>query len=413
MRILHLVHRAPPYSGGAERYAMEHAKAAARWGHESVLATTDAWDMSWLTGRRGRRVSRRTEWIDGVLVRRFPVVHPPVRNLWRAVLRRLAHGGKDRFLYPNPFIPSLGAWLSRDRGFDLVHATAMPFLLYWGWRQASAAGVPLVSVPHANVGEKYRRIRALTYFEGFQQEILRRSSLVVASSGFERDLYEEMGVHPERIMVLGSGVDPREFEGASAEKGRALLGVGGRIVLSMTAQCVDKGSPDLLGACIDLWRSGSDFTLVLAGPVHPDFEAVLGAMAGAIPPGRLVLTGYVPDADRPSVIASADILALPSRLDAFGIIVLEAWMAGRPVIGCWAGEMARMVVDGRNGYLTGFGDTATLRDRLSRLLGDPAACAAMGAEGRRHVLSERTWEAVTDRFYRRIAECLPGRGSAP
>jgi glycosyltransferase involved in cell wall biosynthesis len=135
-------------------------------------------------------------------------------------------------------------------------------------------------------------------------------------------------------------------------------------------------------------------------------------MAGAIPPGRLVLTGYVSDAERPSVIASADILALPSRLDAFGIIVLEAWMAGRPVVGCWAGEMARMIVDGRNGYLTGFGDTATLRDRLSRLLGDPAACASMGAEGRRHVLAERTWEAVTDRFYMRIAECLPGRGTA-
>src|SRR5512136_51293 len=130
MRILHLVHRAPPFSGGAERYVYEHARAGSRRGHESVIAASDAWDMTWMTSRKGRRVERGQERSGGIETRRFRIVHPPLQNLFRASLRRLARGGKDRFLYPNPFIPSLGAWLSRDRGFDLVHANAMPFVLY-------------------------------------------------------------------------------------------------------------------------------------------------------------------------------------------------------------------------------------------------------------------------------------------
>lgn len=407
MRILHLVHRAPPYSGGAERYVFEHARAGQRWGHESVIASTDAWDMTWMTGRRGRRLDRKTEVAGGIEIRRFRVRHPPFQDFFRASLRRLSHGGKDRFLYPNPFIPSLGAWLSRNRGFDLVHANAMPFLLYWGWRHASLFGASLVSVHHANVGEKYRRIAPLHYFDGFQKEVLRRSSLVVVQSEFEKGLYLEAGVDDERILVLGSGVDPREFEHATGERVRRALGISGRIVLSLTAHCFDKGSPHLLEACVDLWKAGHDFNLVLAGPVHPDFDQYLRSAHAAIPPGRLFLTGYVKDVDRPEILAAADILALPSRLDAFGIVILEAWFLGKPVVGCWSGAMPDLIVDGRNGYLAGFGDTTTLADRLARLLDDPSACAAMGAAGREHVLAERTWEKVTDRFYRRVAECIP------
>jgi glycosyltransferase involved in cell wall biosynthesis len=409
VKILHLVHRAPPFSGGAERYVHEHARAGARWGHESVIASTDAWDMAWMVGRHGRRVERRVEKSEGIEIRRFSIIHPPAQDIFRAALRRLAHGGKDRFLYPNPFVPSLGAWLSRDRGFDLVHSNAMPFALYWGFRHASRFGAALASVPHANVGEKYRRVEALHYFEGRQKDILRSSSLVVAQSEFEKGLYLEMGVDEERVLVLGSGVDPREFEHARGDRGRAALGVSGNIILSLTAHCVDRGSPVLLEACMELWRSGLDFTLVLAGPVQSDFEPFLNSAAGRIRPGRLIVPGYIRAEDRAEILAAADVVALPSRLDCFGIVVLEAWLLGKPVVGCWSGAMAEMIVDGRNGFLAGFGDAPTLADRLARLLGDPAARASMGACGRDYVLSERTWGMVTDRFYRRIAECIPAR----
>ncbi len=409
MKILHLVHRAPPFSGGAERYVFEHAAAGARWGHESVIATTDAWDMSWMTGRHGRRVERRDEAIRGVRILRFPVFHPPGQDILRAALRRLAPGGPDRFFYPNPFVPALDSWIRRDHGFSMVHSNAMPFVLRAGWEHARRFGTVLVSVPHANVGEKFRRADALRYFEGTQETVLAGSSLVVAQSGFERDLFLGMGVDDERILVLGSGVDPSEFQHASGDRARAALGIEGPVVLSMTAHCLDRGSLDLLDACEALWSKGERFTLVLAGPVLADFEDALERGRARPRPGRVIIRGFVRAEERAELLAAADVVALPSRLDCFGIVILEAWLMGKPVLGCWSGAMAEMIVDGTNGFLTGFGDSVTIADRLSRLLRDPAAGKAMGAAGRSHVLAERTWEKVTDRFYRRVAECLPER----
>ncbi|NLP04757.1 glycosyltransferase family 4 protein [Candidatus Fermentibacteria bacterium] len=410
MRILHLVHRSAPFHGGAERYVLEHARAGLRFGHTCVIATTDAWDMSAFTCRSGRRVEGRRETRDGVEIIRFPVVNPPVQDLLRAVLRRLRSGGPDLHFYPNPFVPSMERWLARDHGFGFVHANAMPFVLRLGYRHARRFRAGLASVPHANVGEKHRRVDAIRYFDGTQPEVLRRSSFVVAQSLFERDLFLDMGVAPERVLVLGSGIDPAEFAEADPARGRHALGVENRMVLSLTAHCLDRGSGHLIEACRELWAGGADFTLVLAGPLLGDMRPVLDDALRALPPGRLVSTGYVRQEDRADIIAACDVFVLPSRLDCFGIGLLEAWACGRPVVGCWSGAMPELIREGANGWLAPFGDARTLAHRIGLLLKDPDAASAMGEEGRRQVLSERTWEAVTGRFYERLAECAPREG---
>ena len=219
MKILHLVHRSWPYHGGAERYVLEHAFAGNRWGHESVICTTDAWDMSLFVSRSGNRIKKRQDVVNGVKIMRFPVIHPPFQNILRGTLRRLRKCGPDRYYYPNPFIPSLHRWLSTERGFDLVHANAMPFMIYEGWRYSRRYNTGLVSVPHANVGEKYRRLKALHYFCGCQKMIMRDSTFTVAQSRFEKTLYTGMGIPDERVHVSGSGIDPAEFTQNNRERG--------------------------------------------------------------------------------------------------------------------------------------------------------------------------------------------------
>lgn len=405
MRILHLVHRAWPYHGGAERYVLEHAAAASRWGHQSTILTTDAWDMSWMVGRKGRHLERDEIVWRGVPIRRFAVRHPPAQSLVRAVLRRLAPGGPDRYFYPNPFVPSLQRFLRRDRGFDFVHANAMPFLLYAGWRYARKFGCGMAAVPHANVGERFRRTSEIRYFAGEQPRILRESSLVVAQSDFEAGLFGNMGVSPERILVLGSGIDPAELSDRTDR--RQSMGLVPPVVLGMTAHCVQKGSTELLRAALRLWEEGQDFTLVLAGPVLPDAEAVLAEAGCEAPPGRLVVTGYVRQEERASIIASADLVALPSRLDCFGIILLEAWFMRKPVIGCWSGAMPDLISDGENGFLVAFGDERTLAHRIKILLRNPGMGKEMGESGSRLVRGNYTWDKRTDIFYSRLA-CLEG-----
>jgi len=412
MKILHLVHRTWPYHGGAERYVWEHAVAALRWGHESTVYSTDAWDMSWLVSRKGKSIDSPESYRDGVRIVRFRVLHPPLQNLLRGTLRRLMPCGADRFFYPNPFLPGLHSRLGRDREFDFVHANAMPFLLWEGFRYASKRGAGLASVPHGNLGERFRRTAEIRYLAGCQPEILRKSSLVVAQNRFERDVYVDLGVDPERVLVLGSGIDPREFDGASRLAGRKRLGIPEdvRVVLTLTALSREKGTVALLESSLDLWKSGINFTLVLAGPRMPDFDAFLRSIAEQIPPGRLVLTGMVKREARADLIAAADVFALPSRLDCFGIVLLEAWVCGLPVVGCWAGAMPDLVADGETGFLVGFDDTETLASRLRVLIDSEGLRREMGEKGRRLVESRYTWDSVTDRFYARITGCLTKEG---
>ncbi len=413
MKILHLVHRSWPYHGGAERYVLEHALAGNRWGHESVICTTDAWDMSWLVSRAGSKIIRREDIHKGVRIMRFPVIHPICQNVFRAGLRRLRKCGPDRYYYPNPFIPSLHRWLKVDRGFDFVHANAMPFMLFEGWNYSCNHKCGLISVPHANVGEKYRRVSALHYFEGCQKKILYDSNFVVAQSNFAKSMYTGIGIPEERVHLSGSGVDPAEFYDARSSRGLERLGITGPVILSLTAHSHDRGSLEIIEACRVLKNNGYDFTLVLAGPVLPDAETVLDSDNALTDEfgDRLVITGYIKQEERADLISAADIVLLPSRLDCFGIVILEAWVSGKPVIGCWSGAMPDLIQDGNSGFLVSFGDTASLSNRIGILLDDRNLCRTMGETGREEVLKNWTWDRITDRFYRRLSQCCPG-GSA-
>ena len=410
MRILHLIHRSWPYHGGSERYVLEHAIRGRSRGHESTIFTTDAWDMSWLVSRRGRHLEPVTVHHRGVEIVRFPVAHPPAAGLLRGLLRRLAHGGPDRYFYPNPFVPGLARGLARwPVRFDLVHANAMPFLIYHGYRHALRTGAALVTVPHLNYGEPFRPVQPAGYFEGMQPRILRQSNLVVAQSRFERQLYLERGVHDERIMILGSGIEPEELAGGHASRARARFGIPpGPVLLSLTGHSLDRGSGHLLEAVTRLWKRGLGFSLVLAGPIMDDFRRELDGRAGRLASdasaGRLIVTGYIREEDRADLLAASSVVVQASRQDAFGIVLLDAWMCGSPVVACWCGGMPDIVEEGVNGFLVPFGDSATLGHRIRTLLEDERLRSSMAAAGREMVLGSRTWRRVTDRFFDRIEE---------
>lgn len=409
MRILHLIHRTWPYHGGAERYVWELALAAERWGHSSTIVATDAWDMSWLVSKQGRHLQPGRYTKDGVDIIRFPVRHPPAQNILRAVFRRLAKGGPDRFFYPNPFVPEFDRWIKAADGFDLVHANAMPFLIHGGYRYSEKRKVPLVSVPHANLGSKNHRIEPLHYFAGDQPEILRGSTLVVAQNKFEASVYQkECGVDHNNLLVLGSGINPDEWHDSDGELARKAFSIplDKKIVLSLTAHCCDKGSNTLLDSSIDLWKKGEDFVLVLAGPVLKDFRDHLEARAEEIPQEKLIITGYIREEIRKHLFRAAYMVSAPSRLDAFGIVLLDGWISGKPVIGCNAGGMPDLIKPGKNGFLVNFGDTEDLSRKISTLLNNQDLASAMGQNGYRTTIDEYTWKQVTDRFYMKIQERL-------
>jgi len=121
---------------------------------------------------------------------------------------------------------------------------------------------------------------------------------------------------------------------------------------------------------------------------------------------RVHFEGKVSDERLFSCVAACDLFVAPSRYESFGLIFLEAMMFGKPAVGCRAGGMPEIVVDGETGLLAQPGDEASLLECLDRLASDPALRDRMGARGREVYEARFTAKAcgeATERFLRRIA----------
>jgi glycosyltransferase involved in cell wall biosynthesis len=101
------------------------------------------------------------------------------------------------------------------------------------------------------------------------------------------------------------------------------------------------------------------------------------------------------------VLDESTVLALPSRSEGFGRVVVEAFVRGRGVVGSAVGGIADLVRDGENGLLVPSGDPAALAVALERVLGDPAVAARLSrgalVDGERlHLTVEEYADAVCD-----------------
>ncbi len=108
------------------------------------------------------------------------------------------------------------------------------------------------------------------------------------------------------------------------------------------------------------------------------------------------------------MMARADVFALPSAPEGFGLVHLEAMTQGTPVIGCLDQGPADFIEDGVSGYLVPYGDVGALTRALAATLDDPARARAVGESGPRRVAEAFTWE----RNARRMLETLRAVRSA-
>jgi glycogen(starch) synthase len=110
-----------------------------------------------------------------------------------------------------------------------------------------------------------------------------------------------------------------------------------------------------------------------------------------------VLDLRLSEQEKHDLLAASSALALPSRDDSFGIVLLEAWLHGKPVVGASAGGIPDVIQEGETGLLVPYGDASALAQAIAWLLDHPAEAAQMGLRGRERTLARWTWDAVYDR----------------
>lgn len=398
MKILWFTHRYHPCLGGAEAYGRAMVRRFVASGHEVEVVTSDAHDLWYFTDRRRRRVEAPAESVvDGARVRRLAVRHIPFQKYVGRLLSYVPHWPTQcRWESYMPIIPDLG----RVRGdYDAVFAVGFPFtgFAYAAYRAARAAGAPLILTPFLHLSTPGDAV-SRHYTRPHQVRLLSEADLVVTPTRLEARAIASWGVPADRLLTLPMSIERADVTGGDGSRLRARLAIppGRRVVGQLGALDPNKGTPDLVRAVARLNASRPEADpvhLVLAGAPSPAFESFLATL----PPGAaswLTVLGPLPPGDVPDFYDALDAFAMPSRTDSFGIVYLEAWANGKPVVAAEAGGVVEVVRHEENGLLVPFGDLDRLTLAIDRLLSDTALARRLGDAGRAATLrDDATWDA--------------------
>lgn len=420
MRILHVIQRYWPARGGAEVHLGELSRRFAAEGHQVTVATTDALDFELFWNPRRRRIPELQAHHEGVRILRFPVRHLPVDQVAYPALRRLLwllSGTRiapvallNRLARYTPWVPGLWQWLeATSEPFDIVAGMTICFepLLDAALHFARRREIPFVIYPLTHLGAGTRPAGdALSRFYTMRHQLtlVRESDLLMAQTPSEARFYVQHGIAETRACIAGPGVDPAQVLGGDGVHFRVNHGLAGPIVGFLSSMSYDKGTVHLVEAARRLWAAGRTFHLVLAGAVLTPFRQYLDRLPKS-ERQRILVLGPIDEAAKRDFLAGADVFAMPSRTDSFGILYLEAWLYRKPVIGAQTWGVTDVITDGVDGLLVPFGAVDALAHAIARLLDDPAARETMGRCGEQKVYAEHTWDhkyAVVRETYARL-----------
>ncbi|MGH8042592.1 MAG: glycosyltransferase [Rudaea sp.] len=391
MRILHIGKFFPPHPGGIERFVAD-------------LATAQT--------------------ADGMAVRVLAHAEPGVSRS-----RSLRVGAVDvtlaacygQWIYApvSPGFPRQLARILRDFQPDLLHLHLPNTSAFWALMLPRARRLPWIVHWHADIplDTRQRALRlAYRLYRPWEQALLRRARAVIATSAPYRDSSVALAPWRDKTRVIPLGIGQGKPDVANSTNiqwpapGLRLLAVGRLSYF--------KGFDVLLRALANVPETS--LVLIGDGKCFGDLRELADALGIS---ARVNFAGRI-DMDSPGdaalaqAYARADVVCLPSleRAESFGLVLLEAMRAGKPVVasaipGSGAGFIVR---DGETGLLVPPGDSVALAAAIRRLHQDEGLRARLGEAGARRFHDTFTLGRITPQVTALYREVLSGphRGTA-
>ncbi|WP_344298716.1 D-inositol-3-phosphate glycosyltransferase [Sinomonas flava] len=282
---------------------------------------------------------------------------------------------------------------------------------YWvsgiaGLRVSDELGIPLVHTMHTMARVKNLHLAAgdtpePSNRERGEQRIADAAARLTANTPAERDeLERHYGVDEDRIDVVSPGVDLSVFRPAfrtSSRAGRRIAPGAFHVLFAGRIQRL-KGPQVLVAAAGVLRRRRPDIPLRVSivgapsGSAGLDLDVLAGeegldGVVRRLPP--------VPAAELADWFRSADVVAMPSFSESFGLVALEAQACGTPVVAARVGGLTRAVCDGRTGFLVDGHDPEAWAAVLEQLHDDPETRTDLGRAA--SIYAERFgWEQTAE-----------------
>jgi glycosyltransferase involved in cell wall biosynthesis len=288
---------------------------------------------------------------------------------------------------------------------DVVQHVALKPILYGGVA-ARVAAIPAVINAFAGLGYTFlggnRRKRLLRRIVSSALRwalVPPQSRVVVQNEGDAAELLNSGIVQEARRVriIRGVGVDTEKFMPPVAENAEAVVVLAGRMLW-------DKGIREFIDAAQMLRTADISARCVLVGMVDRDNPAAISqAQLQAWQQDGLIEWWGHRD-DMPTILASAQIVVLPSYREGLPKVLLEAAACGRPLVATDVPGCREVVKDGVNGFLVPSHDATSLSHAIGRLLKDPPLRHRMGVCSRHLVVSEFPVGKITQEMLQLYAE---------
>lgn len=291
--------------------------------------------------------------------------------------------------YPHPWRDLRALWhlyrLMRREQFDLVHAHSTKAGLL-GRLAARFAGVSAVLfTAHGWAFTEGRAWWKRWFLARYERLIAKLTTKIICVSEHDRQLALKFKVaRPQRLVVIHNGLDPLPFQQAAA----ARVAFPGETSQELSVIFVGRlASPKDFETLLAAFEQISIGNLILVGdgPLRSRIERFVEERGLS---SRVVLLGE--RTDIPECLAASDVFVLPSRWEGLPLTIIEAMMAGLPVVASRVGGVPELVENGVTGFLVPFGDAAALAKTIQKLLDDKELRLRLGRAGREKAMKEFT-----------------------
>ncbi len=269
--------------------------------------------------------------------------------------------------------------------------------------QTFASGVKTIVMAHG--------VEVWNSLPGYRRSALRHATLVLAPS---RDTVQKListqGISPQRVRKLAWPLDPDFLRLAAEPAGLSLPSgfPGGRVVLTVgrwSASERYKGTEYLIQALAQLRPAVPDLHLVAVG-TGDDLSRLRQIAADLGLTDRVHFLEALSREQLAACYASAEIFALPSAGEGFGLVFLEAMAFAKPIVAAAAGGAIDLVEDGINGVLVPPGDAQRLATALTALLSDAPLGRRLGRAGAEMVRQKHQLDVFRSDLESVLAECI-------
>lgn len=292
--------------------------------------------------------------------------------------------------------------INKEGKFDVIHAHDW-LVAYAAKTIKESYEIPLVATIHATEAGRNSGIhnQDQKYVNDTEWMLTYEASEVIVNSKFMRnDLQRLFGLPYEKINVVSNGINTTVYNGLERDYDfrRQYAMDNEKIILFMGRLVFEKGVQHLVSAMPKILEGYHDTKLVIAGKggMTDTLKAQVETMGLS---NKVCFAGYLNAKQVSKMYKCADISVFPSTYEPFGIVALEAMLAGTPTVVSDVGGLNEIVEHGVDGMKSYAGNPNSLADSILELLLNPALCDKITKKAKQKVKNEYNWAKIAQDTY--------------